>query len=188
MVFLLLFLFRFCALRAKKRNTKGRKSTTAKMPMRRRQVPGNEQRLQATYQSRRYTMGTIHHQVASSDAPGWDYETVALKEYTSGGATPGATRRVLIGRDEGAEDFIMRYFTIPPRGHSAFESHPHQHGVVVTHGRGRVLLGDQWSDIGPGDAVFVEPNEQHQFEALGEYPLGFICVIPKWAKSPTAPE
>ena len=62
---------------------------------------------------------------------------------------------MLIGRDEGAEDFIIRYFTIPAGGHSAFENHPHQHGVVITHGRGRVLLGDTWSAIGAGDAVFV---------------------------------
>jgi quercetin dioxygenase-like cupin family protein len=128
-------------------------------------------------------MGTIHRQIATSDAPAWDYETVPVKEYTSGGATPGSTRRVLIGRAERAEDFIIRYFTIPAGGHSAFESHPHQHGVVVTHGRGRVLLGERWSEVGVGDAVFVEPNEQHQFEALGDGPLGFICVIPTWAKS-----
>ena len=133
-------------------------------------------------------MGTIHHQVATSDAQSWDFEGVPVKEYTSGGATAGSTRRVLIGRDEGAEDFIIRYFTIPAGGHSAFENHPHQHGVVITHGRGRVLLGDAWSEIGAGDAVFVEPNEQHQFVALGDAPLGFICVIPKWAKSPTNPE
>jgi quercetin dioxygenase-like cupin family protein len=131
-------------------------------------------------------MGTIHHQVASSDAQSWDFESVPVKEYTSGGATAGSTRRVLIGRQEGAEDFIIRYFTIPAGGHSAFENHPHQHGVVITHGRGRVLLGDTWSEIGAGDAVFVEPNEQHQFEALGDAPLGFICVIPKWAKTITS--
>ena len=133
-------------------------------------------------------MGTIHHQVASSDAESWDFERVPVKEYTSGDATAGATRRVLIGRDEGAEDFIIRYFTIPAGGHSAFENHPHQHGVVITHGCGRVLLGDTWSAVSPGDAVFVEPNEQHQFEALSDTPLGFICVIPKWAKGQAVPE
>ena len=131
-------------------------------------------------------MGTIQHQIATSDAQSWDFEGVPVREYTSGGATAGSTRRVLIGRDEGAEDFIIRYFTIPAGGHSAFENHPHQHGVVITHGRGRVLLGDTWSEIGAGDAVFVEPNEQHQFEALGDAPLGFICVIPKWAKTITS--
>lgn len=127
-------------------------------------------------------MGTVHRR---RDASGqtWDYETVAVKEYTSGNASVGATRRILIGQDEGAEDFIVRYFTIPAGGHSAFEHHAHQHGVVVVQGSGRVLLGEQWTAIGVGDAVFVAPDEQHQFVADEDGPLGFLCVIPKWAKA-----
>jgi len=49
-------------------------------------------------------MGTIHHQIATSGAQSWDFASVPVKEYTSGDATAGSTRRVLIGRDEGAED------------------------------------------------------------------------------------
>jgi quercetin dioxygenase-like cupin family protein len=127
-------------------------------------------------------MGAIHHQSAAPDALTWDYPTVPVKEYTSGGATPGATRRILIGHAEGADDFIIRYFTLPPGGHSAHECHPHQHGVVIVQGHGRVLLGDTWTPIGVGDVVYVAPNEQHQFEASPDQPLGFLCVIPAWAK------
>lgn len=128
-------------------------------------------------------MGVVHRQTGKPGAT-WDYETVAVKEYTEGNATAGATRRILIGRDEGGEDFIVRYFTIPPGGHSSFEHHPHQHGVVVVHGTGRVLLGESWTEIGVGDAVFIGPNEQHQLQADPNGPLGFICVIPSWAKAP----
>jgi quercetin dioxygenase-like cupin family protein len=99
----------------------------------------------------------------------------------------GATRRILIGREEGAADFIVRYFTIPAGGHSSLEQHRHQHGVVIVHGHGRVLLGDRWTEIGEGDAVYVEPDELHQFQADDEQPLGFICVIPAWAKAPMLP-
>jgi quercetin dioxygenase-like cupin family protein len=132
-------------------------------------------------------MGTVHRQVATADAPAWDYETVAVKEYSSGGATPGSTRRVLVGRDEGADDFIIRYFTIPAGGHSALEHHAHQHGVVIVQGHGRVLLGDQWTEIGVGDAIFIAPDELHQLQALGDQPLGFICVVPSWAKRAPQP-
>lgn len=134
-------------------------------------------------------MGTVHHQIATADASHWDYETVAAEEYTSGAhgdTTTGSCKRVLVGPREGARDFIIRYFTIPAGGHSALDQHAHQHGVVVTHGRGRVLLGDRWEEIGAGDAVYVEPHEVHQFEALGDQPLGFICVIPTWAEQPAA--
>lgn len=132
-------------------------------------------------------MGKVHHQIASADAPTWDYATVPPVKYESGaqgGATPGAVKRVLVGPDEGVGDFIIRHFTIPTGGHSALDQHLHQHGVVVVQGRGRVLLGDRWEEINVGDAVYVEPNEVHQFEALGDQPLGFICVIPTWAEQP----
>ena len=32
--------------------------------------------------------------------------------------------------------------------------------------------------IGPGDVVYVGGDELHCFEALGDEPLGFICVAP----------
>lgn len=128
-------------------------------------------------------MGVVHRRTAFPDAATWDYPTVEVKEYTEGGASFGATRRVLIGQDEGAEDFIIRYFTLPPGGYSALESHRHQHGVVVVQGRGRVLLGDHWSEIGVGDAIYIAPNELHQLRADAQQPLGFICVIPTWARA-----
>jgi S-methyl-1-thioxylulose 5-phosphate methylthiotransferase len=131
-------------------------------------------------------MGVVHRRMSDTGGPTWDYATVAVKEYTSGNATPGSTRRILIGQDEGADDFIVRYFTIPAGGHSALESHSHQHGVVIVHGRARVLLGEEWTEVGAGDAVFIGSNEVHQLRALGDQPLGFICVISSRAKRPAA--
>ena len=125
-------------------------------------------------------MGTIHRQQHAGDGT-WDYESVKAHVY-EGGAAPGAVRRVLIGRDEGAQDFVIRYFTIPPAGHSSHESHAHPHGVIVVQGGGQVLLGDTWHDLGVGDAVWIEPNEVHQFKAPADQPLGFICVIPNKEK------
>ena len=42
----------------------------------------------------------------------------------------------------------------------------------------RVTLGDEVHEVGPGDVVYVSGNELHCFEAIGDEPLGFICVIP----------
>jgi quercetin dioxygenase-like cupin family protein len=131
-------------------------------------------------------MGVVHRQTGSSKGTTWDYPSVQVKEYTEGNASSGATRRILIGRDEGADDFIVRYFTIPAGGHSSLEHHRHQHGVVVVQGHGRVLLGDTWTEIGAGDAVYIEPDELHQLQASDEGPLGFICVIPAGAKARVA--
>ena len=127
-------------------------------------------------------MGVVHRQANGPESATWSYASVAVKEYSEGNATSGSTRRILIGRDEGADDFIVRYFTIPPGGHSSLEHHRHQHGVVIVHGGGKVLLNDRWTEIGVGDAVYIEPDEVHQFEASADGPLGFVCVIPAWAK------
>lgn len=120
-------------------------------------------------------MGIIHKQLNPIGT--WDYATVKARAYEGSGA-PGVVRRILIGRDEGAKDFVIRYFTIPPGGYSSFESHAHPHGVVIVQGSGQVLLGDSWHQIGVGDAIYIEPNEIHQFRAAPDQELGFICVIP----------
>jgi quercetin dioxygenase-like cupin family protein len=126
-------------------------------------------------------MGIIRKQAAEGASPTWSYPAVPLSEYSTE-ASADITKQVLIGMTEGATDFIVRYFTIPPGGHSALDQHRHQHGVVITHGKGRVLLGEKWHDIGAGDAVFTDTGEVHQFEAVGAAALGFVCVIPRWAE------
>jgi quercetin dioxygenase-like cupin family protein len=73
---------------------------------------------------------------------------------------------------------IMRYFEIEPGGQSSFDRHEHDHGVYILKGRAKVLIGWDVHDVGPGDVVYIAPNEQHQFESVGEGPLGFLCVVP----------
>jgi quercetin dioxygenase-like cupin family protein len=126
-------------------------------------------------------MGVIHKQSSEANALIWSYPTVPLSHYSTD-ASPGITKQVLMGITEGAADFIIRYFTIPPGGKSAFDQHRHQHGVVITHGTGRVLLGEKWHDVSAGDAVFINADETHQLEATGTAQLGFVCVIPRWAE------
>jgi quercetin dioxygenase-like cupin family protein len=41
-----------------------------------------------------------------------------------------------------------------------------------------VTLGADVHELGPGDVVYIKASEQHCFEALGDEPLGFICVAP----------
>jgi quercetin dioxygenase-like cupin family protein len=126
-------------------------------------------------------MGTVHRQSSATASVHWSYPDVPLTDYRSD-ASPGITKQVLVGLAEGASDFVVRYFTIPSGGRSALDQHDHQHGVVITHGHGRVLLGTEWHVIGPGDAVFTDSNEIHQLEASPTDTLGFICVIPRWAE------
>lgn len=90
----------------------------------------------------------------------------------------GVEKHELIGPAEGARDYRVRYFHVPAGGRTARERHPHDHGVVIVAGRARVTLGDAEHEVGPGDSVYVDGGELHCFEALGDEPLGFICVVP----------
>ena len=116
-------------------------------------------------------MGAIHRRVGAR----WEgVETIAYDDP----AVIGDEKDDLIGPPEGASDFRVRYFRVPAGGRTARERHPHDHGVFVVEGRARVTLGEETHEVGPGDVVYVEGDELHCFEALGDEPLGFVCVSP----------
>ena len=102
---------------------------------------------------------------------------VVVEPYAAGDARAG-TRQVLIGPEEGAANFALRYFELAPGTTSSLDVHAHDHGVYVLHGRGRVRLSDDEHAIGPGDVVYVAPHDRHAFEADGDVALGFLCVVP----------
>jgi quercetin dioxygenase-like cupin family protein len=103
------------------------------------------------------------------------WEDVPVREYEK--EFEGVTRQVVIGPDDDSNNFHLRYFRLEPGKHSNLERHPHEHGVIILHGKARVQLNDDFSEIGPNDAVFISGNDLHQFTAIGDEPLGFLCVI-----------
>jgi S-methyl-1-thioxylulose 5-phosphate methylthiotransferase len=127
-------------------------------------------------------MGTIRRFVGTEAARRW--EGVAVEPYQTGDANTGTrqvragTRQLLIGPEDGAANFALRYFTLAPGTSSRLDTHAHDHGVFVLHGRGRVRLGDVEHAIGVGDVVYVAANETHVFAASDDAALGFLCVVP----------
>ncbi len=117
-------------------------------------------------------MGAIRRRVGSHSWQG--VEAVAYDDPS----LAGVEKHELIGAAEGARDYRVRYFHVPARGRTARERHPHDHGVVIVSGRARVTLGDRVHEVAEGDTVYVAGDELHCFEALGDEPLGFICVAP----------
>lgn len=120
-------------------------------------------------------MSVIHRFTGAEGA--FDWEAATHRDYNSPGVV-GASGKVLIGRDDGALNFVFRYFHVEPGGNTMLEEHAHDHGVLILHGRARVRLGDAFFEVGPRDLVYISPNDTHQFHTLGDEPLGFLCVIP----------
>ncbi len=84
----------------------------------------------------------------------------------------------LIGPEDAAPSFSMRFFELAGGGHTPQHSHAHEHEIFVLEGAGTVLEGNREHPLRPGTAVFVAPNELHQFRNTGAGPLKFLCFIP----------
>lgn len=90
----------------------------------------------------------------------------------------GVTMQVLIGRDEGADNFVMRRFTLEPGAHTPHHDHDWEHEVLILDGE--AVLVDEGGDIPmkPGDTVLVPQGVRHQFRNTGSGILRFICLVP----------
>jgi quercetin dioxygenase-like cupin family protein len=120
-------------------------------------------------------VGVIHRRSGSA-ATGAAWEGVEPQAYADP-SLAGVRKHELIGEAEGARQYRVRYFEVPPGGRTAREHHAHDHGVMIVAGRARVTLGEQTHEVGEGDVVYVPGDELHCFETLGEQPLGFVCVV-----------
>lgn len=100
--------------------------------------------------------------------------------YDDGGKTvKGAHKRVLIGNNLDAPNFVMRLFTLEKDGFSPKHSHDWEHEVFVLKGKLEVFNGEEYIIAEEGDFVFVPPNVEHQFKNISDGESQFICVIPK---------
>jgi len=118
-------------------------------------------------------MSVIHRFTGTESDYLW--ENVEIKNY--GRMLEGVTKQVPIGPDEDSNNFIIRYFRLEPGKKSNKESHNHEHGVIIMHGHAIVQIKQEFFELHPKDAVFISSNDLHQFTALGEEPLGFLCVV-----------
>ena len=56
----------------------------------------------------------------------------------------------------------------------------------VTAGQGRMTLGNEQFDVGPGDSILIAPGTSHCIEAIGNAPLRILCCCsPAYAHDDT---
>jgi quercetin dioxygenase-like cupin family protein len=123
-------------------------------------------------------MSTIHR-AAGQENGEFRWQNVPVRAYgPENSGADKATRQIMIGSEEQAENFHLRYFAVQPGGYTSLDQHAHDHGVYMLHGRARLRLGEEEHELGPGDVVYISGNEVHQFFALGDEPFGFLCIVP----------
>lgn len=118
-------------------------------------------------------MGVIRRYSGRGGRHRW--QGVAVESYPDP-SVQAVTKQVVVGQDDGARNYSVRYFEIAPGGCSSLDRHAHDHAVVILTGSGRARLGEETHAIGFGDVVYIGPEEVHQFENTGAEPLGFLCV------------
>lgn len=91
-------------------------------------------------------------------------------------------KHVLVGPDDDAPNFVIRYFHVPVGDKTFYDQHPHEHGMVILHGKAKIQIKDDFYELGPLDAVFVSGDDIHQLTNIGDTPLGFLCVITRQAE------
>lgn len=90
----------------------------------------------------------------------------------------GVKVRWLITEETGAPNFAMRQFTVEAGGSTPLHAHPWEHEAYILEGSGTIRGGDDVEALEAGDAVFVPPDELHQFRNTGDGELRFLCLIP----------
>jgi quercetin dioxygenase-like cupin family protein len=118
---------------------------------------------------------------------GFRWEGVELHAYKEEGSAPfkDITRQTLFKSEAMAGE--LRYFEIAPGGHSTLERHEHIHAVMILHGSGRCLVGDEVRDVRALDLVSIPPMTWHQFRAGPDELLGFLCMVDRERDRPQLP-
>ncbi len=94
----------------------------------------------------------------------------------------GARVQVLVGPLEGAENFVLRKFTLEPGGVIPCHRHPAvEHEQYVLSGRIRLQLGEEVREVTAGAVVYIPAGVPHRYENPGPEPAEFLCVVPHTA-------
>ncbi len=88
-------------------------------------------------------------------------------------------KQVLIGPEQGWDDYVMRMFTLGPEGYTPRHSHSWPHILYILEGRGTLFMGDDEHALTPGSTAYVTGGVEHQLLNTGKDDFVFICIVPK---------
>ena len=86
-------------------------------------------------------------------------------------------REIMAYRNSGCESMSLAEATVYP-GRST-EAHYHEESDEVYYflsGTGRMRLGEEETDVGPGDTVYIPPGTVHQTWNTGTEDLVILCI------------
>lgn len=97
----------------------------------------------------------------------------------SGDALKNVTKQVLIGQEQGWEDYVMRMFTLGKDGYTPRHAHDWPHIVYVVEGEGALHLDGTDYSVRAGSTAFIPGGKEHQLMHRKGEKFVFICIVPK---------
>nr|WP_319776499.1 cupin domain-containing protein [uncultured Sphaerochaeta sp.] len=88
-------------------------------------------------------------------------------------------KQVLIGPEQGWEDYVMRMFTLEKEGKAPHHSHSWQHVIFAVEGKGNLFMDGKDYPLESGSVAYVPDAIDHQISNAGEEQFVFICIVPK---------
>jgi mannose-6-phosphate isomerase-like protein (cupin superfamily) len=85
-------------------------------------------------------------------------------------------RELLAHRNSGIRNQSLAEARIPIGGSTMEHYHPKAEEIYyITHGTGRMKIGQVERDVRPGDAIAILPGQAHKLWNMGEEPLLLLC-------------
>jgi quercetin dioxygenase-like cupin family protein len=97
----------------------------------------------------------------------------------TGDAVKNVTKQVLIGAEQGWEDYVMRLFTVEPGGFSPRHAHDWPHIIYIVEGEGLLYIDGTDYPVRAGSVAFVTGGLEHQLTQKGDKNFVFMCIVPK---------
>ena len=98
-------------------------------------------------------------------------------------SAPGIEKRIIYGPKTGWEDYVMRYFKMPPHTAFAIHSNAAPHMMYTLSGDGVVYVEeekDKWVpyEMKTGYWTKVPGDLSHEYKNDSDEPLEFFCIVP----------
>lgn len=85
-------------------------------------------------------------------------------------------RELLAHRNSGLCNQSLAEATVPQGGATQEHYHARTEEIYyITHGSGRMRIGNQERDVNPGDAIAIPPGLRHKIWNQGDGPLRLLC-------------
>jgi len=85
-------------------------------------------------------------------------------------------RELLAHRNSAIRNQSLAEARLPVGGSTQEHYHPRAEEIYfITHGQGRIRIGDEVREVGVGDAVGIAPGLRHKLWNTGPEPLRLLC-------------